>query len=1407
MQEIKDWIESNSLDVKWISELMFTLNGQDYLCVSPKQGKLFDSDFNLVIDEKEAENILADNYCFYFGGKVYYSSIKEEKIQLNILKHIGKAKGISGFPYLGIHGGYELCVGSRSYEDWCKKAKFLGIEIVGIAEKHTLAGALKFQQAAKKIGVKPIIGETITIKKEKEEYKVKIYVTNEMGWANLLRIHKRLNIDNLSSHVDEECLLNNSEGLICVFQADTMLSPELIERHLESKFTKEYFQFDPVEYKAENRDIYCLNCLKNYLNNYIDIVSMSLIPDSYYLDKEDSGVKKILTFIGKATFEYQSEDQYFKSLEDIAGQSIALFESKGEEFALNILESAINGTNEIAELCNFQIKTGEIHLPKYEMTKEEKKQFKDNEELFWSVIEEGLQKKVIDKGVYSDIYLERIEKETKVILGSSLGDYFLILYDIIKWCKDNGILTGVGRGSAAGSLVSFCMGITDADPIEYGLLFERFINSGRLPTLVVNGNEKKLIGGSMMDVDVDVTSLGRDSVKRYIENRYGVNNVCSIGTYSTLQSKAALRDLLRFHGESPQNINYFSGMIEDSNEDYSSIFHATVGNEKLKIFLNEHLEATQDIPLILGQAKSSSIHASGIIITPKDDGKEIFDWFPCKMMNGVVISEWEGSQLDESGFLKEDILGLSQLDKFVDILKLINENGTNLKIEDIDLHDKSVFELFKKGYNQDTFQFGTDGLTAYSREVKPDSISELAAINALYRPGPMESGAHTDYVKIKWGKKQPEYDFGTEEITKETYSLMIYQEEVMEVCVKLGGFTLVEADDIRKAMGKKIEEKLQSYMQRFIEGAKKNGCPENEAYIIWNKLVAFAGYGFNKCISGDERFYKSGMGRFPFKPTIREYYKIRTSSSYAKLIKKKPLHSKLKRVGYGSSFSLDERDRLVINKIKDIRYEGIQDIYRVTTESNKKIDVTLNHKFPTNNGIKMVSELKIGEDQLIINSGYKQDPCSYIWNLEGNNLPKKGQMGFQTRDTAYTRFIKLREELIEQYKICQQCSKDHRRLEVHHKDGNHGNSDPDNLVVLCPSCHKKEEYKLGRMKMGRKGLMISFEHIKSIEFLKKGDVYDIEMNSPYHSFSTANKIVTCNSHAVAYAMTGYICQWFKKHYPLEFWTISLQYSSDDEIPKRVAEMRKFEGLNLHSPDINKSKSSFHTEWETDSIYWSIGRIKHVGEVALKHIEEERKERGDFFSLEEFVQRCKSQAVNSRVVKHLIYSGCFDKLHNIEHPLQRKKLMEEFANLYGLDVDLPDESNKEFYWYKLQRNLSGYGYFDYSVEVDDLGFDYNKYVTADQIQMTENVDCNVVVGGLMTEFVIRKTKKGEMAKLTVDHNNDLIDVVLWNDTFEQVREQIEKGVGSGIMLNGKIQYDGYNKKNVVYSNEKTCIEIF
>lgn len=292
--------------------------------------------------------------------------------------------------------------------------------------------------------------------------------------------------------------------------------------------------------------------------------------------------------------------------------------------------------------------------------------------------------------------------------------------------------------------------------------------------------------------------------------------------------------------------------VLDPSGSYTDIFRTAVEVPTLKTFIHNYPNLIQLLPLLLGQAGNSSTHAAGTVITPKydpDTGEErnLYDWMPVKKdKEGLIISEWEGEYVDKVGFLKCDILGLSQLDKFARINELIRMNGgQDIHYDDINLDEEGVYDLFKNGVNEDVFQMTGSGLRGYCKELKPETIHDIIATVAIYRPGPIEIGVHKNYVAIKNGEQQPEYDFGSEEITKTTHGLWVYQEQIMQACQAVAGFSLVEADGVRKAMGKMLPELLQSYGEQFVQGAIKNGCPETEAQKIWDKFKVFGAYAFN----------------------------------------------------------------------------------------------------------------------------------------------------------------------------------------------------------------------------------------------------------------------------------------------------------------------------------------------------------------------------------------------------------------------------------------------------------------------------------------------------------------------------------------------------------------------------------
>lgn len=354
------------------------------------------------------------------------------------------------------------------------------------------------------------------------------------------------------------------------------------------------------------------------------------------------------------------------------------------------------------------------------------------------------------------------------------------------------------------------------------------------------------------DIDTDFETDARDKVKEYLVEKYGYAYCCSVGTYTRMKLKTCLKDFGKVKGLSFDLTNKITKDIDDQIEyTWGDLIEYASKSKLLYKFVQENPEVVHLTKYAMMIPKAESVHPSAYIIVPKQNAAgektDIFNLMPVKMIDGVLVSEWEGKYTESSLFLKEDILGLSQLNKFHGILNLIKKNkGIDIDVNDIPFDDDEVFEFFRRGWCEDVFQFGTTGLMNYCRQVKPTQLSDLIAMTALFRPGPMESNAHQDFADIKNGKKKPKYDYGIKNITEETYSLLVYQEQMMSIIHQLGGLSLIEAENARKYIKKKMHKELDALGDRFIAGAIENGCPKDEAKVIWDKMNAFSSYSFNK---------------------------------------------------------------------------------------------------------------------------------------------------------------------------------------------------------------------------------------------------------------------------------------------------------------------------------------------------------------------------------------------------------------------------------------------------------------------------------------------------------------------------------------------------------------------------------
>lgn len=464
MNNLTTYLTNNLIQFKQISDVTVEINNQTFQLIKPnEENKLFEAGLELICEETTE-----DNYIFELADQYYWTPKGTEgEAKLNPIKYIGQSTSKIPIPFLGVHGRHEILNCSASYSDWVKKAKFLGVKTLGICEKNTLSGTLSFQKACKKEGIKPIIGASYVIYDEEKDirYILKFYIQNKEGWQNILLFEKEANVINIG-YVRKSILTPETlKGLFTI--ADPKSTPF-------GEFKADYFQLDSVEYDKNERDKEYLQNLKKYVGSDIPPIA---IYDAYYLDEDESHIKSILNKIGKFK-EYASKNQYFKPFETYFKEIKGLY-PKGDKRLSETIKNAINNVNYVSSECIFNIETGKRHLPQYKMTDEEIEQFGTRAKLFSHLIQEGLNKKNIPKEKLST-YIDRVKTELEVINYGNVRDYFLINWDQNKWCSQNGILTGESRGSAAGSLIAYLLNITKIDPIEYNLLFERFLTKGRV---------------------------------------------------------------------------------------------------------------------------------------------------------------------------------------------------------------------------------------------------------------------------------------------------------------------------------------------------------------------------------------------------------------------------------------------------------------------------------------------------------------------------------------------------------------------------------------------------------------------------------------------------------------------------------------------------------------------------------------------------------------------------------------------------------------------------------------------------------------------------------------------------------------------------------------------------------------
>lgn len=642
---------------------------------------------------------------------------------------------------------------------------------------------------------------------------------------------------------------------------------------------------------------------------------------------------------------------------------------------------------------------------------------------------------------------------------------------------------------------------------------------------------KKLVDGTLPDIDTDFAGRDRAKIKQYMEDRFGQEQVCSVGSYTTMKLKGLIKDFSRIASVDFSEANLITSIVDAGDDTMLDLIKRASKEHRLKSFIKRNSDIFYMLPTLLDQPKTQSIHPCAVIIFPSVMSAS--EWCPTRLQQGLLVSEWGGTEMDDAGFLKDDILGIKQLDKFTDILDLIKQN--NKEVPDIyNLpHDQEVFRYFGNGWNGDVFQLGSTGLTEYTRALKPQRIDDLIAAVAVYRPGPMENHYHEIYIKCKNEGRAPQYLWGTENIAKDTYGLLIYQEQVMKVFQEIGGLSMKEADDVRRAMGKKKLSALLGWKDIAEKGFLKRGATKDQFDEVWEAVLEFAKYGFNK------------------------------------------------------------------------------------------------------------------------------------------------------------------------------------------------------------------------------------------------------------------------SHSAAYAMTGYASQYLKVHYPIEYWTVALDYANEEDTLKYLSEILQTKAINIKSPDINHSGINMISNQNSGTIFWGLGSIKGIGEDTAMQIIDERIANGDYKSFANFLERhtFKGSKVKKQTYEALISSGCFDDMYNLEGQEHRRGfLINRYRKYKKVKVANPSRDpytigqlDQRWWWCLQQKKLTGLAFIDYKEIAESCGID-TTFCTVNEANGKQERQIFRAFGGYIVEAKVGRSKKGEYARITIEHNYKLFKIMVWSEEFANFESQIKGSDKSLIVFDGELKYD-------------------
>ncbi|MCR9293436.1 MAG: DNA polymerase III subunit alpha [bacterium] len=756
------------------------------------------------------------------------------------------------FVHLHCHSHYSLLDGASSISKLVNRAKDHGMNALALTDHGNLHGALEFYKTAKNVGINPIIGYEAYVAPrsrfsrgdagtaKEAAFHLTLLAQNRTGFKNLIKLASKASLEGFyfKPRIDRELLAELNEGIICLsgcvsseFSRAIINNQDTARAEQEAREVAQWFHqvFGDryfIEIMNNNLDIQRMQ-----LEGAVDIARKVGLPlvatsDAHYADPADAEIQDVLLCINTGKFRTDS----------------ARMKMEGDQFYLRSpeemyshfpgLEDAVARSQEIADSVDIDLELGKRHFPVYPLSED-----KTPDDYLREICTRGLKERyagneeMLPGGELSEVVQARLDRELGVIQRLGFANYFLIVWDFVRHSREMGV-PNTARGSGVGALVCYSLYLSHVCPIKYDLLFERFLDENRLEA---------------PDIDIDFCKERRSEIIQYVRDKYGEENVAQIGTFGTLAAKAAIKDVGRALGIALSRVNQITEMVPD--ELKITIRKALEKNVELKQVYESDSEIRELLDIaqrLEGNARNVGTHAAAVVIADRP----LTEYVPLGRVSGKtdIITQWSMGDVEDAGLLKMDFLGLKNLTILSKAVEIIRETrGETLDILKFPLDDKEAFALLQRGETKGVFQLESGGIRDLLQRMKPDHFRDIIATNALYRPGPLEGGMVDDYVAVKHGRKQAEYLHPVlKEILEETNGVMVYQEQVMRILNRLGGIELASAYTCIKAISKKKENIIAQNETQFLKGSTEKGLSQKQAQELWNMILKFAGYGFNK---------------------------------------------------------------------------------------------------------------------------------------------------------------------------------------------------------------------------------------------------------------------------------------------------------------------------------------------------------------------------------------------------------------------------------------------------------------------------------------------------------------------------------------------------------------------------------